>query len=1129
MKGRDSTQETKHHNTLILSRKKPVSFAAVRHKKPDRTYYIRDKIKRIQTFFTRALDDVYYSLWVTLSLDQMDFRNFKKYIVPALTTGASFVVGECLTKKMSHSLTENDENAVIFKFLLGTAILGYSATSRITEHRPHTTYQLSKTLASDTLGISYLLLSTFQGSQLLLQDRVSDSYALIASLGTTGLAMPAISSFLAQKVQTKLTKRQYAKGAQRSDTALISAGASGISNAFFQFGYHVRYEMSQFYRLFNMGLISHNILHTSKVVQQLRNFPALIADVGPPIVKKMIAQQERIDKDYQFNNTPQSVLKFTIYGPQLMDVPRYQLRTGDLVLCDEKFDTTSSPVSGEVVALSYNKSGFQYQYEIKKFSINLKAQNGEDVWIEHKTKLTSPNEFKKVDLHAIRDGKQAGVLVGSKLNLYDEKNFFIRIKEEKERTIISQYEKKAIINQIITKHKQKNVILAAIASLAMAGLIYRDPACLPAQSIRLLFDLFQMTIPFSETFLREMINSRLMKELNKNLGEHALETIDILRIVDLCNALNGYYEKKFPHHVAIISDKTGTLTTSKMLPLGIWTPDMKSDVQRLMEDEKSYLLPSLDVQKNCLDVFVSAYTNSKKELEPEEFALLQLFGELMKKPDFLHVDVLGNNHFRKTYSVQEMKKTIETFHLGLYRTFGGRFSLASDEGAYSLIFCGIPKASTFQNTSLLESYSSMKMRTGILSRDWCIAKTEISKSEFHILHQYFEADNKLEIEKYLISNPSILQHLKHYGTFIINNPVKKHASQFITQCNQAQIPVFIATGDTAKASENIAKVLCPQSIRQIITFNTLNMDEKWDYTASTVIFTGINEGILAKFQTLMDMPNRPVIIFSEMSTEGKGKLAQYLKNRGYFVVANGDGTNDVAMMKNSHFVIGHLTEDGTYAPGIQQFANLSDKQLQLIFNSDQSFYELCDLHQRQSQFINYFVPFANSQEKPCIALQLKSSKMGFELAQSIGLPAKEMWQQHWCSVAFDLVWLWITFNEINSSTDLPADNQNLSDSNFSQKCLLVSFAVAILQSCFNFSLTGESTNAATMLAMLSFLPFVLKSLFSSFGEVRDEIHPAIEEKATLEPRKKWGFFKSCFRKKPRLELEETHGLFVKKD
>lgn len=1082
----------------------------VLNEQADRTYYLRNTVQGVGDFISTRVSELYNSLAMTFSLDAVDFTSFKKYIWPVISSGAALVIGEYFMDGLSEYQTGVPEYDFIYKFFFGTAILGYCAMNRITESQFKTTAGLSAAVASEVVAITYLYSSVFSGTRMAVADSLSDGYSFVASLGASALVVPSGVAFLSQKLQDLLVRYQYGKGAQRSDTAVISSGLTPLSNLYFQLNHFLVSELMSSSRMFQLGLISHNILHAERIVQKFRNLPALLADLTPSTIKKLLQQQEKLKRDYEYNNTVHKVLRFTAEGAVFVETPRYRLRTGDLVYCDDSVDLSSVPLSGELVALERNLEGHFLKNPVqRKFSVNLKAQNGEDVWIELLSKPGFDSSYHKVDLHAIHDGKQAGVLVGDKLNLYGNDNVFIQIMPEKELLLSGGYEKKSVINEIIAERKQRSVLHSILASIIMAGFLQRDITALPAESIRLMFTIFQTMIPFSEAFLRDAVNSRLMKKLNRNMDGKPFETIDALRVVDLCNALGGYYHDRFPKGVAIISDKTGTLTTNKMDVLGLWTSDMPVEVQQFLKERKELILPEVAMQTESFEVFASAYTNNKKELEPEEFALLELYKTLLKNEHCLQVTIQGNNHFRKVITVAEQEKEIETFHLGLYRTFGGRFTLVNDAEHYYLVFCGVPKSEAFAETPLLQTYSAMQSRTGVLSRDWCIARTPVSEHEFAILKGLFDEDNKKGVESFILSNSGLLKSLKHYVTFIIDNPVKKGAEHFIEQCREINVPVFVATGDTTKAAENIARVLCPAHAKKMISIRAeqINgseidlLDEQGFPTDATVIFSGINPEVLSYFKQLLlrEKAMRPVIIFAEMSTEGKGILAKFLKDNQFFVVANGDGTNDVMMMKNSDVVIAHYSDDNTFAPGVGSLSNISDEQLRHLFGSQKSFYELFDINLPNSLFVQQFTPLANSQEKPSMALALKSGKMSFELARAVGVPVKEMYQQHWFSVGFDLMWLWIAFYEINQSTDLPMDNQNIGASRFISQSMGIVMMIAVFQSLANYALADESTNLTSMLLILTLLPIVLKSVFSGFRMVQERIYPVPEIQEIVAP------------------------------
>jgi len=412
-----------------------------------------------------------------------------------------------------------------------------------------------------------------------------------------------------------------------------------------------------------------------------------------------------------------------------------------------------------------------------------------------------------------------------------------------------------------------------------------------------------------------------------------------------------------------------------------------------------------------------------------------------------------------------------------------------------------------------------------LSRDWCVAHAAIRAEGFAKLKALFVAEKEKEIEKFLLES-GILNNFSHDGTFIINNPVKPNADQFISQLATINVPVFIATGDNANAGVNIAKVLCPVNTREITIIRS-EEERKLEINAArdtTIVFAGINKRILKIFDELLMLPfaNRPAIIFSEMSAEGKGILARHLKAKKFFVVANGDGCNDIAMMSSADFVIAHVMEDGSYARGVEELVNLSDRQLQKLCESNKSFYELFDIHLPQSQFVELFARLANSQEKVSHALILKSAKTSFELARKLNFPVIEMWQQHYSSIVFDLVWLGISFNEIIDSSELPIDSQHLMQSKFPNQIMVGTLSFAALTAMLRYATSGESTNWDTMAYFLLIGRTVLKSMFTAYGQVQKEIAQAtpLPESSASVASSKGGFF-YCRRRRLVLVQEES--------
>lgn len=109
----------------------------------------------------------------------------------------------------------------------------------------------------------------------LLNGNIAYEYSLIAGLGASALVVPSGIAYLTQKAQEFLVRLQYHKGAQRTDTAVISSGLTSLSNLYFQINHFIAGELMASSRAFQLGLIAHNIRYADKIVQKFRNLPAL--------------------------------------------------------------------------------------------------------------------------------------------------------------------------------------------------------------------------------------------------------------------------------------------------------------------------------------------------------------------------------------------------------------------------------------------------------------------------------------------------------------------------------------------------------------------------------------------------------------------------------------------------------------------------------------------------------------------------------------------------------------------------------------------------------------------------------------------------------------------------------------
>lgn len=105
------------------------------------------------------------------------------------------------------------------------------------------------------------------------------------------------------------------------------------------------------------------------------------------------------------------------------------------------------------------------------------------------------------------------------------------------------------------------------------------------------------------------------------------------------------------------------------------------------------------------------------------------------------------------------------------------------------------------------------------------------------------------------------------------------------------------------------------------------------------------------------------------------------------------------------------------------------------------------------------------------------------------------------------------------------DNRNINASRLISNTMGIALIIAVFQSLANYALFNESTNLTSMLIMLSFLPLILKSIFSGFRMVQDSLYPQVEvteveeEGDTSTNGSVLSYFGTFFSRKPVKQLE----------
>ncbi|HEX2549558.1 MAG TPA: hypothetical protein VHM20_07005, partial [Gammaproteobacteria bacterium] len=551
------THDKSASHAMAMEYIRPISVMSVKQKIPKRFKFINE-------FFTNLVEEIYETLWITFSFDKLDLSRVQSIILPVAFATVSYSLEELFSRRLGQLMTGLDDYSFIPKLAASLYIFRDTVKYRMTDTQIISLPNFSMSASLELFAILNLYISTYTGSRKLLDNTLENSYALLIGLAMSAIIVPSILTSYVMQNEKRILQREYREGSQRSMTTQVASGSTSVSNTFFQFYALLMHEMS-FTRAFQLGLIANNILGDKGITRQLRNLPSMLIDVIPQILRKLFVQLKKIEDDFLKNTKKIFTLQLQHLPPKLIEKKIYELKTGDLVWCGKNIDFSCVPVSGEIFAFDRDQnSDFKLDSkEPRDVRVNLKTYTGENIWIKNQTRELDINEHREIDQRAIQDHKQVGILNGAEIDFLGlQANFFIRIARKKEYIVNTAYEKKAVINEIINQYKKQNISLAFAGSSALALLMAQSPSKFFFLTFKLLLSVFQMMIPFSESFLREMVNSKLMKKINYVLPDMPLEMMDALRVADFWNALSGYYADKFPQGVAIISDKTGTLTTT---------------------------------------------------------------------------------------------------------------------------------------------------------------------------------------------------------------------------------------------------------------------------------------------------------------------------------------------------------------------------------------------------------------------------------------------------------------------------------------------------------------------------------------------------------------------------------------
>jgi hypothetical protein len=1047
--------------------------------------------------FNSSLSEVFFISELMRRFRSLTITTLAQELSPYILAYSAFYLQESL--RLSSPLKTD-----CMKMTLGFVMLGYLLTEKYTEI-PRFCHPLSK-IAHQAAAIFTLSLLHFTayhsasryaeiGLDPLVEERyisheTLDNLSILAGIVSTAFLLPkaSISSAkLIDQMKRKIDKSLGLKTQAACATELGFGMTSEINGSMILYN-HFTTQMNDPERLFQYFIVSLNVLKDvsipdprnpqappkkglSLVLNKTRNLWLLAADSFIKASTDYALRAQEIEADIRANLHSYTCIR---NGKQIQNVLRHQLEVGDLVSLDQAVQVFEDP-SLHTSRIKAQLSGYLIQMgpskKPKKVAISLVELNGENhpVILLPSLKIRSKKECKTIDLFSVPI--DMAILPGTEFLSFDNdshspssEGLYVQIADASQIKQVHQLKQPYSLQS--AKDLKKKLIYASLFFSQIAALPLMNYRSQPMRFKKMfqyygtefvdkftqVFSEAQTIIPLVSEVALEMVNHTLMKEINAKL-EHKLSQNNALCIADLFEFLK---QKK----VKIFSDKTGTITETFM-------------TLRSLYHEGT--IESLDMMVRA---FATSFSDQKTEAEENEIKrYFEAHHDIMIHAE---ADAGKVGSFIKTIS-QTGKDPIrfQSKKLGLFTDFGGQFSLRIEDGKDPVcVFCGIPRA-PFSGTKLESSYkayeaieeASWEERKESLTRDWCIAEHVLSAEDYEALQKGLLISDPEESHHQLsIVLNSLLPHFSQIGVFRIDNPLKQGAKDAIVRWKTAGIDFMLITGDTKNASFKIAKKLYRTDDACLLDENALMLNDdvfETDLSLSTVVLTNTSKASLELLDKLNHLgPKKPSIIFAQMKDIDKKRLVDHMKSKDNFIIASGDGCNDILMLNSSHIAIANSAHDGTFARGLEEVATITDLQIkQLMAHKESTIYELFDIDQgKSSLFLNHFARLANTQPKVITSLMAKSLK-SIAIPRLLGKFTRELPFQFGALLSYDALFLTATYQACLTTANTPLIIEPVNRSIVPLAVLVTSLAIAAIQSMYAYSFHEEQITTYPMLTV----------------------------------------------------------------
>jgi P-type Ca2+ transporter type 2C len=997
------------------------------------------------------------------------------------------------------------------KFLSSLCFMGYLFSYKITEKHEQTVC-VKVILSACTLFTFISLHKTFYDTASLYSDRVlssferenyithesRDNFNILLSLIASFALLPKLVLLYEKFIRSQKEKLEQRFGLKTQNSALakLTSGATKEASLILNIYDHFTEKLHDPSRLFQYFIVSMNVLRDTQAIDpalgqilpkkglsytlnKTRNCWLLLIDSIAKAKADLEMRSIQLTHDTAINSETYNVIR---YGKVLPNVKRFELQVGDLISLDQAIDKTTDPTSGHIrekAKLCGYILALKKEDKDRNIAISLIELNGENhpVIIKPSTDIKTKKDCHPIDLFCIPQA--AAILPGTEFISFDtEKHeakasgLYLQIAKPqgvKEAVSIKTPLSTRNIKQLKDRLIYQTLFLSVISALPLMNFKMMPLSVRKfiqfygtefIDKFTQVFSETQQMIPLVSEMALEMVNSSLIKPLNQHLS-CKISVNQALLISDLFEALSQ-------KSVRILSDKTGTVTETFM--------------------RVKNLIPSGSMQELAL-AFATTFSDQKTEAEENEIK------KYLETSHNIVIEADPNGpygFFEKHISFDEgLRLSFNTKRLGLFTEFGGQFTLREREDLPpTLVFCGIPKERSgddlfFEGSTLMAHYKGYEAhqvemahtRMDSLTRDWCIAEVELT-SEDHTALLEALACKHLHVMKALFQK--LAKDFQFLGIFQIDNPIKKEAASTIKAWQKASIDFTLITGDTKNAAKMIAYKLYGSSLDHVIKASLWPLLPKQeDYSSYSVIFTELSEASLSIYEQILQLGSKkPWIIFAQMKDADKKRIADHAKAKNAFVVASGDGCNDIMMFNSSHLAIASSQSDGSFARGVEEVSSISDIQIkELMQNKDASLYELFDIHLgKDSVFLKHFARFANTQPKVITSLLGKSLK-SMAIPRLLGKYTREIPGQFGMLLAYDAAFLGSVYHKVLECAHVPLIKEPIHKSKLPYAVLITAVALAALESLHCYVSYDRQIVSMPILAINLGISFGCLSLF----------------------------------------------------